>query len=204
MAGNFSATPMQVQCLLRHALAETISEGFINCLIVTNSKEANIQLTRIHEHIFARKCFSFEFFPLYLHFSTSRRPNGRGCMATTDVHRRGGHLHARHGSQHLDGANPARHGPPAQRPPLRRPRLRVPLLTHAPRHHWLGRPLLPRLRARGRERHVPAADRARQAMSQERTRGARPCRMHDVPGARQGRAGQRPCTYYCLSACTPY
>ncbi|KAJ7865662.1 hypothetical protein B0H14DRAFT_3598797 [Mycena olivaceomarginata] len=43
-----------VQCLLRHALAETISEGFINCLIVTNSKEANIQLTRIHEHIFAR------------------------------------------------------------------------------------------------------------------------------------------------------
>ncbi|KAJ7757810.1 hypothetical protein DFH07DRAFT_868121 [Mycena maculata] len=51
---NFSGTPMQVQCLLRHALAETISEGFINCLIVTNSKEANIQLTRIHEHIFLR------------------------------------------------------------------------------------------------------------------------------------------------------
>ncbi|KAJ7018827.1 hypothetical protein C8F04DRAFT_363178 [Mycena alexandri] len=54
VAGNFSGTPMQAQCLLRHALAETISEGFINCLIVTNSKEANIQLTRIHEHIFAR------------------------------------------------------------------------------------------------------------------------------------------------------
>ncbi|KAF7336878.1 Pentafunctional AROM polypeptide [Mycena venus] len=54
-AATFSGTPMQVQCLLRHALAETISEGFINCLIVTNSKEANIQLTRIHEHIFARK-----------------------------------------------------------------------------------------------------------------------------------------------------
>ncbi|KAJ7471484.1 hypothetical protein B0H11DRAFT_2040203 [Mycena galericulata] len=53
-ASNFSGTSMQVQCLLRHALAETISEGFINCLIVTNSKEANIQLTRIHEHIFAR------------------------------------------------------------------------------------------------------------------------------------------------------
>ncbi|KAJ7707359.1 hypothetical protein B0H17DRAFT_1032480 [Mycena rosella] len=50
----FTGTSMQVQCLLRHALAETISEGFINCLIVTNSKEANIQLTRIHEHIFAR------------------------------------------------------------------------------------------------------------------------------------------------------
>jgi len=35
-------------------MAETISEGVINCLIVTNSTEANIQLTRIHEHIFAR------------------------------------------------------------------------------------------------------------------------------------------------------
>lgn len=47
-------TPMQVQCYLRHAMAETISEGIINCLIVTNSSEANVQLTRIHEHIFAR------------------------------------------------------------------------------------------------------------------------------------------------------
>ncbi|KAJ6625073.1 hypothetical protein B0H10DRAFT_2316441 [Mycena sp. CBHHK59/15] len=54
-ASTFNGTSMQVQCLLRHALADTISEGFINCLIVTNSKEANIQLTRIHEHIFARK-----------------------------------------------------------------------------------------------------------------------------------------------------
>lgn len=45
---------MQVQSYLRHAMAETISEGIINCLIVTNSTEANIQLTRIHEHIFAR------------------------------------------------------------------------------------------------------------------------------------------------------
>lgn len=51
---TLSGTSMQVQCLLRHALAETISEGFINCLIITSSKEANIQLTRIHEHIFAR------------------------------------------------------------------------------------------------------------------------------------------------------
>lgn len=47
---------MMVQSLLRHAMAEAISEGFINCLIVTSSAEANIQLTRIHEHIFARKC----------------------------------------------------------------------------------------------------------------------------------------------------
>lgn len=52
---EFDPTPIQVQSLLRHALSETISEGIINCLIVTNSSDANIQLTRIHEHIFARQ-----------------------------------------------------------------------------------------------------------------------------------------------------
>ena len=46
---------MMVQSLLRHAMAEAISEGIINCLIVTSSAEANVQLTRIHEHLFARK-----------------------------------------------------------------------------------------------------------------------------------------------------
>jgi hypothetical protein len=46
---------MQVQNLLRHAISQAISEGIVNCLIVTNSQEANVQLTRIHEHIFARK-----------------------------------------------------------------------------------------------------------------------------------------------------
>jgi hypothetical protein len=51
------ARPMMVQSLLRHAMAEAISEGFINCLIVTSVADANIQLSRIHEHIFARKCF---------------------------------------------------------------------------------------------------------------------------------------------------
>ncbi|EKM58521.1 uncharacterized protein PHACADRAFT_252924 [Phanerochaete carnosa HHB-10118-sp] len=48
------ANPMHVMHLLRHAMAKTISEGIINCLIVTDSPEANIQLTRIHEHIFTR------------------------------------------------------------------------------------------------------------------------------------------------------
>ncbi|KLO07631.1 hypothetical protein SCHPADRAFT_922813 [Schizopora paradoxa] len=47
-------TPMIIQNLLRHAMAESISEGFVNCLIVTSSSEANDQLTRIHEHLFAR------------------------------------------------------------------------------------------------------------------------------------------------------
>lgn len=48
------ATPVMVQNLLRHAISETICEGIINILIVTNSNEANEQLTRIHEHIFTR------------------------------------------------------------------------------------------------------------------------------------------------------
>ncbi|KAF8315491.1 uncharacterized protein EI90DRAFT_2946518, partial [Cantharellus anzutake] len=47
-------TPALVQNILRHALSEIISEGIINCLIVTNSPEANIQLSRIHDHIFQR------------------------------------------------------------------------------------------------------------------------------------------------------
>ncbi|KAF7329774.1 hypothetical protein MKEN_00240700 [Mycena kentingensis (nom. inval.)] len=54
LATAFRGTPVQVQALFRHALADCIAEGFINCLVVTNSKEANIQLSRIHEHIFAR------------------------------------------------------------------------------------------------------------------------------------------------------
>ncbi|KAI0775080.1 hypothetical protein BD413DRAFT_689575 [Trametes elegans] len=48
------ATGMQVQSLLRHAVSKTIAEGIVNCLIITDSPEANIQLTRIHEHIFSR------------------------------------------------------------------------------------------------------------------------------------------------------
>jgi hypothetical protein len=51
------ARPMMVQSLLRHAIAEAISEGFINRLIVTSVVDVNIQLSRIHEHIFAHKCF---------------------------------------------------------------------------------------------------------------------------------------------------
>lgn len=48
------ATPLIAQALLRHVMSESVSEGIINCLIVTNSSEANVQLTRIHEHLFAR------------------------------------------------------------------------------------------------------------------------------------------------------
>jgi len=46
--------PMIVQGLLRHAMAEVISDGIINSLIVTNSAEANLEFRRIHERLFAR------------------------------------------------------------------------------------------------------------------------------------------------------
>ncbi|GJE94590.1 hypothetical protein PsYK624_107600 [Phanerochaete sordida] len=45
---------MHVMHLLRHAMAKTITDGTINCLVVTDSPEANIQLARIHDHIFTR------------------------------------------------------------------------------------------------------------------------------------------------------
>jgi hypothetical protein len=55
---DFDATPMQIQNLLRHAMSQAISEGIVNCLIVTNSAEANIQLTNIHEQIFSRAYYA--------------------------------------------------------------------------------------------------------------------------------------------------
>ena len=58
------ASSIQVQSYLCHAMAETILEGIINCLIVTNSTEANIQLTRIHEHIFARTSLAMSVYNL--------------------------------------------------------------------------------------------------------------------------------------------
>lgn len=50
--------PMTARFLLRHALAKVISEGIINSLIVSNSIEANFQLTRVHERLLTRRCFS--------------------------------------------------------------------------------------------------------------------------------------------------
>jgi hypothetical protein len=46
--------PMTVQCLLRHALTQVISEGIVNSLIVTNSAEENVGLTRVHERLLTR------------------------------------------------------------------------------------------------------------------------------------------------------
>jgi hypothetical protein len=49
-----AASALHVQSLLRHALACAVADGIVNNLIVTDSAEANVQLARIHEHLFAR------------------------------------------------------------------------------------------------------------------------------------------------------
>ncbi len=45
--------PIVVQSPLQHAMAKVISDGIVNRVIVTNSTEANIRLTSIHERLFA-------------------------------------------------------------------------------------------------------------------------------------------------------
>lgn len=81
---------MMVQSLLRHAMAEAISEGIINCLIVTSSAEANVQLTRIHEHLFARTLINIPPHPersiyYYYYFSRHRGSDCSGGLATPNV-----------------------------------------------------------------------------------------------------------------------
>jgi hypothetical protein len=93
------ATTMQTQCYLRHAMAETISEGIINCLIITNSSDANVQLTRIHEHIFARK-LDFPHLCISLIEPAFRRPNSSMRMAATNIFCSRGVMHPRNVAQH--------------------------------------------------------------------------------------------------------
>ena len=68
--------PMIVQYLLRHTMAEVISEGIINSLVVTNSAEANLEFVRMHERLYTRTfplppktCKSDHFLPLLLSFA---------------------------------------------------------------------------------------------------------------------------------------
>jgi len=97
---------MQVQNYLRHCMSETISEGIINCLIVTNSSEANVQLTRIHEHIFARMWYFLTIIlPLILIslFTSTSFPRRSNCckrMEEADILRRRRFMYPRHDVQH--------------------------------------------------------------------------------------------------------
>lgn len=85
---------MHIMNLLRHAMAKTMSEGIVNCLIVTDSPEANIQLTRIHEHIFSRT--SYNILEYLRSCANLRRCYGCFCLAETDVHRRRGAMLTSH------------------------------------------------------------------------------------------------------------
>ncbi|KAI5477457.1 hypothetical protein MNV49_006369 [Pseudohyphozyma bogoriensis] len=44
-----------VQSLLRHVMSQMLSEGIVNELLVTNSDEANRELTKLHEQLFNRE-----------------------------------------------------------------------------------------------------------------------------------------------------
>lgn len=64
-------------------MSEVICEGIVNTLVVTNSTEANMHLTRIHEHIFARKRSSS-----YLHTRRLIWASAAGDPAVASVWRR--------------------------------------------------------------------------------------------------------------------
>ncbi|KDQ61354.1 hypothetical protein JAAARDRAFT_30775 [Jaapia argillacea MUCL 33604] len=51
---SIPATPMNIQNLLRNAISEAISEGFINSFPVTSSPESNSYFTRVYEQLFAK------------------------------------------------------------------------------------------------------------------------------------------------------
>lgn len=51
---EYSNLAMVVQTLMRHAMSEMLCYGIVNELLVTNSEEANKELTRVHEQLFDR------------------------------------------------------------------------------------------------------------------------------------------------------
>ena len=44
-----------MQSLLRHTMSLMLSDGIVNQLLVTNSAEANQELTKLHEQLFNRE-----------------------------------------------------------------------------------------------------------------------------------------------------
>lgn len=51
---EYTGLGLVVQSLMRHVMSQMLSEGIVNQLLVTNSEEANSQLTRLHEQLFDR------------------------------------------------------------------------------------------------------------------------------------------------------
>lgn len=64
---EYARLGMVVQNMMRHAMSELLCYGIVNELLVTNSEEANKELTRVHEELFARALSS----PIHIFFSLS-------------------------------------------------------------------------------------------------------------------------------------
>ncbi|KAM0748792.1 hypothetical protein T439DRAFT_327299 [Meredithblackwellia eburnea MCA 4105] len=52
---DYPGLGLVVQSLLRHVMSQMLSEGIVNELLVTNSEDANRELTKLHEQLFNRE-----------------------------------------------------------------------------------------------------------------------------------------------------
>ncbi|GAA5942506.1 uncharacterized protein JCM15063_000019 [Sporobolomyces koalae] len=55
MGFDYPGLGIVVQSLLRHVMSQLLCEGIVNRLLVTNSEEANQELTKLHEQLFHRE-----------------------------------------------------------------------------------------------------------------------------------------------------
>ncbi|BGP43136.1 hypothetical protein JCM10449v2_007160 [Rhodotorula kratochvilovae] len=55
MGFDYPGLGIVVQSLLRHVLSQLLCDGIVNKLLVTNSEEANQELTKLHEQLFHRE-----------------------------------------------------------------------------------------------------------------------------------------------------
>ncbi|POY72853.1 hypothetical protein BMF94_4108 [Rhodotorula taiwanensis] len=55
MQFDYPGLGIVVQSLLRHAMSQLLCDGIVNKLLVTNSEEANQELTKLHEQLFHRE-----------------------------------------------------------------------------------------------------------------------------------------------------
>ena len=177
--------PMVVQSLLRHAISEVISEGIINSLVVSNSSEANSELTRIHERLLARTSPSY---PIECRKRSSdalflfRGCDRRCCLASPHILRRTRASKPRDDADDLRakaavtrGARAGQRRGPAR--DARRARGRVQILVYAAWHGHgprRGR-TLPLVRPQARERVASRPGRARETLPSWRAWRGRPC-----------------------------
>lgn len=186
---------MQVQNILRHAMSEVISSEIVNNLVVTNSPEANVQLTRIHEHLFARTCqFLCSLNPMLTIVPCTRQPCRSMRLAPTNILSGSGNLRPRNDSRYSCRDSPRAHqsawGISNQHSSDSGQRIHV--LAHAAQCPIIiHRRILPQLRSRAWKHPLSASDRARTPLSQERARRAGSCRRDNLPWACEGHKGQR-------------